>query len=165
MELPLRQFRWRLGILRWRWAQVTTVTTVTIVTAAHIHSIADTNIDIAAPLGQHLIAEFHGVEAELLCDAEKIAALLQEAAIAAGAHVLQTMFHGFGLRRGVTGVVMLAESHISIHTWPEYGYAAADIFMCGSADPQLAYAALQRALMPKRSTVSVLARGAGLLRR
>ena len=163
MELPLRQFRWRLGILRWRRAQVT------IVIAAHARSLTDidieTNIDIAAPLGQHLIAEFHGVEAELLCDAEKIAALLQEAAIAAGAHVLQTMFHGFGLRRGVTGVVMLAESHISIHTWPEYGYAAADIFMCGSADPQLAYAALQRALMPKRSTVSVLARGAGLLRR
>lgn len=113
----------------------------------------------AAPLGQHLIAEFYGVDAGLLCDAEKIAALLQDAATVAGARVLQTMFHGFGLRRGVTGVVMLAESHISIHTWPEHGYAAADIFMCGSANPHLAYAALQRALTPERCELRILVRG------
>lgn len=129
-------------------------------------ALAETDVEtvLAAPLGQHLIAEFYGIDAGLLCDAEKIAALLHDAATTAGARVLQTMFHGFGLRRGVTGVVMLAESHISIHTWPEYGYAAADIFMCGSANPHLAYAALQRALTPERCAMRALARGAELIR-
>jgi S-adenosylmethionine decarboxylase len=117
------------------------------------------------PLGQHLIAEFYGVDTGLLCDAENIAALLQDAAATAGARVLQTMFHGFGPHCGVTGVVILAESHISIHTWPEHGYAAADIFMCGIADPHRAYAALQRALAPTRCELRVLARGAELPRR
>lgn len=121
---------------------------------------APASIAATVPLGQHLIAEFHGVDPELLCDTQKIAALLHEAAAAAGAHVLHAMSHGFGARRGMTGVVMLAESHISIHTWPEYGYAAVDIFMCGTADPQRACATLQAALAPGRCESRVLTRGA-----
>jgi S-adenosylmethionine decarboxylase len=60
------------------------------------------------------------------------------------ARVLFSHFHAFGEGQGVTGVVLLAESHITIHTWPECGFAAADIFMCGSAQPELALALIKR---------------------
>jgi S-adenosylmethionine decarboxylase len=60
----------------------------------------------------------------------------------------------------VTGVVLLAESHISLHTWPETGFAAADVFMCGHADPQAAIAVLLAALEPGESRIEVVDRGA-----
>jgi S-adenosylmethionine decarboxylase len=66
-----------------------------------------------------------------LDDAELVRAALAGAAAAAGAHLLDVHLHSFGPGQGVTGVALLAESHISIHTWPEHGYAAIDIFMCG----------------------------------
>ena len=60
---------------------------------------------------------------------------------------------------GVTGVLLLAESHISIHTWPEFGYAAVDIFMCGSADPNLALQVLQQGLQTQDVQIHAVARG------
>jgi S-adenosylmethionine decarboxylase len=112
------------------------------------------------PAGVHLLADLHGVEPELLVSCEAIDALLRAAACAAGATILHSHFHSFGPQQGVTGVLLLAESHISIHTWPECGFAAADIFMCGDATPQLALDVIERALAPASRTVKTVERGA-----
>jgi S-adenosylmethionine decarboxylase len=78
--------------------------------------------------GRHLLAELHGCDR--LDDVALMDATLRRAAHAAGATLLEVRLHSFGVGQGVTGVAMLAESHISIHTWPEHGYAAVDIFLC-----------------------------------
>ena len=109
--------------------------------------------------GTHLLADLHGVAPALLRDAAAIDALLRRAAERAGARILHGHFHTFGEGGGVTGVLLLAESHISIHTWPEAGFAAADIFMCGAARPQLALQVIERELAPTSSAVRTLARG------
>ena len=114
---------------------------------------------IHRPAGIHLLADLHGIEAALLTDAERIDALLREAALAAGARILHSHFHTFGPGMGITGVLLLAESHISIHTWPEVGFAAADIFMCGAARPQLALEVIDQALAPGAREVKIVERG------
>lgn len=110
--------------------------------------------------GQHLLADLHGVAPALLQDGAALEALLRQAAQLAGAHILFSHLHSFGPQAGVTGVVLLAESHISIHTWPESGFAALDIFMCGAAQPQLALQFLCTALQAQSSDTRVVARGA-----
>jgi S-adenosylmethionine decarboxylase len=108
--------------------------------------------------GTHLLADLSGVVAELLTSCDPIEALLRDAAEAAGAHVLHSHFHAFGPGLGVTGVVLLAESHISIHTWPEQAFAAVDIFMCGAARPQRALDVLRHALAPAHCRVRTVQR-------
>lgn len=108
-------------------------------------------------LGKHLIADFHG--AEHLEDVEAIDRAMRAAAEAAGAIVLDAQFHDFGAGCGVTGVVLLAESHISIHTWPEHDYAAIDVFMCGDAAPERAIEHLKRFFRPADVQLKVLSRG------
>jgi S-adenosylmethionine decarboxylase len=109
--------------------------------------------------GWHFLADLQGVAVDLLGDASRIGHILNESAKAAGAHVLFTHFHHFGENQGVTGVLLLAESHISIHTWPEYGFAAADIFMCGQAAPERALAVLRQAFAPTHEQVQRVLRG------
>ena len=87
-------------------------------------------------IGKHLIADFSG--ALYQTDVNQIEYALGAAAGATGAVVLDVVVHRFQDTDGVTGVAILAESHISIHTWPEHNYIALDIFMCGSSDPQAA---------------------------
>lgn len=111
------------------------------------------------PAGIHLLADLHGIQPELLTDAGHIDALLRDAALAAGARILHSHFHTFGPGMGVTGVLLLAESHISIHTWPEVGFAAADIFMCGAARPQLALDVIEAALRPGSRELRTVERG------
>ena len=82
--------------------------------------------------GTHLLIDFF--EAKNLQDLEHIRQGLTEAALACGATVLEVKLHSFGENCGITGVAILAESHITIHTWPEINYAALDIFVCGSCD-------------------------------
>ncbi len=107
-------------------------------------------------VGNHILADLYGVDAALLRDGKALEILLRKAAVDAGATVLSSHFHSFGEGAGITGVVLLAESHISIHTWPESGVAAADIFMCGASDAERALAVLLRELVPADSqTVSV----------
>lgn len=81
-------------------------------------------------LGTHIIVELSDCNAQILSDVNQVASILVAAAKAANAEVLQTAFHRFS-PQGVSGVVVIAESHLSIHTWPEFGYAAMDIYTCG----------------------------------
>ena len=95
-------------------------------------------IDKHKPLGRHIIADFFG--SENLDDQAYIKKTLFEAAKAT---VLGSKFHRFS-PQGVTGYLLLAESHISIHTWPEYGYAAVDVFTCGEMDPHPAFLLMKK---------------------
>ena len=79
--------------------------------------------------GTHLLADLY--DCDHLADADRIEAALRAAVIASGATLLDLQVHGFGEGQGVTGLALLAESHISIHSWPEHGYAAVDMFLCG----------------------------------
>lgn len=83
-------------------------------------------------LGYHLLLELKDCDRELLNDPGRLEQLLVEAANRAGATVVQKAFHQFN-PHGVSGVVIIAESHLFIHTWPEHGYAAVDIFTCGDS--------------------------------
>ena len=85
--------------------------------------------------GKHLIIELWDVDASLLSSTDEIKQILETAVLEAGATILGSNFHHFGEDCGVTGVIMLSESHASIHTWPEFNYAAIDVFMCGKCDP------------------------------
>ena len=85
-------------------------------------------------LARHLIAELYGCPFESLDDLEGIRTAMLEAAEVVGATVLKDAFHPFE-PDGVSGVVVIAESHLSIHTWPHRGYAAVDVFTCGGLDP------------------------------
>jgi S-adenosylmethionine decarboxylase len=96
--------------------------------------------------GMHLLVDLWG--ASNLCDPEYIDRALREAAEAAGATILHGHFHHFSPNGGVSGVLVLAESHISIHTWPERDFAAIDIFMCGACDPYHSLPALRAAFEP-----------------
>jgi S-adenosylmethionine decarboxylase len=107
--------------------------------------------------GLHLLVDFW--ECRGLRDAEGIEQVLREAAAACGATVLGVMLHSFGGSGGITGVALLAESHISIHTWPETGYAALDIFMCGRCDPRNALPALEAWLSPGSTRIMQHRRG------
>ena len=98
--------------------------------------------------GTHLLVDLWG--ASNLDNPESIDAALREAAIVAGATILHSHFHHFTPNGGVSGVVVLAESHISIHSWPERNFAAVDIFMCGECDPHRSIPILEKAFKPAR---------------
>lgn len=113
----------------------------------------------SAFLGKHLIAEFWG--AANISDPETVRGAMVSAAIKTGATVLDSNTHDFGEGMGVTGVVLLSESHISIHSWPEIGYAALDIFVCGDhVDPYLAIESLKEEFAPSKVEVTEHRRGA-----
>ena len=81
-------------------------------------------------LGKHSIAEYYDCDRDIINDQNLIEKIMLEAVEISGATLVKTVFHKFS-PHGVTGVVVVAESHFSIHTWPEYGYCAVDIFTCG----------------------------------
>ncbi|MFS8640518.1 MAG: adenosylmethionine decarboxylase [Symbiobacteriaceae bacterium] len=86
-------------------------------------------------LGRHVLAEAYECDPAILDDVNLVESILVEAALAAGAEVRQVAFHKFA-PQGVSGVVVISESHLTIHTWPELGYAAIDVFTCGDhVDP------------------------------
>jgi S-adenosylmethionine decarboxylase len=107
--------------------------------------------------GTHLIVDLW--DASHLDDIATVSEALREAATAARATVLKLELHSFSPSGGVTGVAVLAESHISIHTWPERAFAAVDVFMCGNADPHRAIEVLRRTFAPRMLTVSEHKRG------
>jgi S-adenosylmethionine decarboxylase len=107
--------------------------------------------------GSHLIVDLW--EAEGLNDKDRIEQAMRDAVDAAGATLLHIHLHTFTPNGGISGVAVLAESHISVHTWPERGYAAFDVFMCGSAEPRKAVTVLEQAFSPKRVVIGNHKRG------
>jgi S-adenosylmethionine decarboxylase len=107
--------------------------------------------------GSHVLVDFWG--ASNLSEPELIEMALREAADACGATVLHAHVHQFSSNGGVSGVAVLAESHISIHTWPELDFAAFDIFMCGNCVPERALPVLRRVFRPDREQVEEHKRG------
>lgn len=83
-------------------------------------------------LGRHVLAEVYGCRFEVLNDIRQVEDIMIDAALEAGAEVREVVFHKFS-PQGVSGVVVISESHLAIHTWPELGYAAVDVFTCGES--------------------------------
>jgi S-adenosylmethionine decarboxylase proenzyme len=110
-------------------------------------------------LGRHLLGEFHGCDRELLDRSEHIRSELLAAVACAGATPIQDFVHTF-TPHGVTGIVVIAESHFAIHTWPEYGFAAVDLFTCGdTVDPWSAFEHLAKGLRATTHSVVEMRRG------
>jgi S-adenosylmethionine decarboxylase len=110
-------------------------------------------------MGRHYIFELFGCDVGVLDNLQEIEGAMVSGAEKAGATVVGKIFHKFA-PQGVTGVVLIAESHISIHTWPELGYAAVDIFTCsGRTDPMKAFDAISALLKPSTTSVMEIKRG------
>ena len=118
------------------------------------------NGTVPVALGKHLICDMYGASA--LVDVGPAKDVLRRAGVAAGATVLQVAAHDFGARAGFTGFALLAESHISVHTWPEFGIATVDIFMCGAAEPEKSLDVLLSYFRPERHVSRILPRGGGM---
>jgi S-adenosylmethionine decarboxylase proenzyme len=107
---------------------------------------------------RHLLVEYHGCNRAILDDIKAIEALMSVAAKAAGVTIVASVFHPFA-PQGVTGVVVIEESHLSIHTWPEHGYASVDFYTCGEGAPERAHEVLREGLEATRAEVLVIERG------
>ena len=108
--------------------------------------------------GYHLIVDFW--DAKNLNNLEYIKESLISAVEGSNATLLHIHLHPFEINGGISGVAVLAESHISVHTWPEFGFAAFDIFMCGDSEPNKALEILKTKFLPKKIMVNELKRGA-----
>jgi S-adenosylmethionine decarboxylase len=135
-------------------------------TAVHLAAVSNSDVapkdhfkevDGVKFAGTHLILDMW--QAEHLDDKDVLKQAMIDAVDAAGATLLHIHLHRFSPYGGVSGVAVLAESHISVHTWPENGYAAFDIFMCGDAEPAVAARILEQRLKPSRTDVSEHRRG------
>ena len=110
-------------------------------------------------LGRHLLLELKNCNREVLNDLEFLRECLSEAAVQCGATILGESFHHFS-PQGVSGIISIAESHISIHTWPEHGYAAVDVFTCGdNVDPEEIASLITQGLQSKDCSIIELRRG------
>ena len=107
---------------------------------------------------KHLLVEYHGCDRRLLNDVGAVSALMRRAAEAAGARVVAEVFHPYR-PQGVTGVLVIEESHFSVHTWPECGYAAVDFYTCGDCVPENADEVLRQGLGAERMEVLLVRRG------
>jgi S-adenosylmethionine decarboxylase len=110
-------------------------------------------------LGRHLLVDFYDCDSMILDDVSGLESRLVESAVVANSTVIKSVFHHYS-PYGVSGVVVIAESDITIHTWPEYGYAAIDVFTCGDEiDPWKAYEHLKEALRARRFEAREVMRG------
>ncbi len=110
-------------------------------------------------MGYQFILELYGCCYEFLNDEKRVGEALTKAAMVAGAHVIDTRFHTFS-PHGVSGVVVISESHLTVHTWPEYGYAAIDVFTCGTGlNNDAAIDCIREHFEPAHITVMELKRG------
>lgn len=111
-------------------------------------------------LGRHLLGELTDCDARILASLEAVSAAMHEAAVASGATVVAESFHHFN-PWGVSGAVIISESHLAIHTWPEYRFAAVDVFTCGPVvDPWKAFEVLKARLGAQAGSAQELRRGA-----
>ena len=110
-------------------------------------------------LGRQIVVEYYGCNHDILNDVAFIKRAMRDAALASGATIVQEAFHLFN-PHGVSGVVVIAESHLAIHTWPEYGYAAVDLFTCGDdVNPDAAFEYLKSHLGAETFTAFEMKRG------
>ncbi len=111
--------------------------------------------------GSHLILELvvDCESVDQLTDTNVLQHICSKAARAAGATKISSHFHSFGDQQGVTGVILLAESHLTIHTWPAERYAAIDLFVCGNCNPYYAIAVLENGLNAETTRYQVINRG------
>jgi S-adenosylmethionine decarboxylase proenzyme len=117
------------------------------------------NRDGKIHLGQHVLAEFFECDPNILNNIDKVEKYMVDAALECGATIVQKCFHMFN-PHGVSGVVIISESHLAIHTWPELGYAAVDLFTCGDkCDPKVAYEFLKKKFNSGNAMFTELKRG------
>ncbi|MGL4789195.1 MAG: adenosylmethionine decarboxylase [Cetobacterium sp.] len=110
-------------------------------------------------LGRHILIEFYNCDEEILKDPVLVDKHMNEAARIANATIVESVFHHFN-PYGVSGAVIISESHLAIHTWPEYGYAAVDVFTCGDKiDPWTAFKFLEDVFKSDRSESIEVPRG------
>lgn len=110
-------------------------------------------------LGRHILVEFYNCNVDTLGNHEKIEEFMKEAAIRSNATIVSSCFHKFN-PWGVSGAVIIQESHLTIHTWPEYGYASVDLYTCGdSVNPWVGFDYLEEVLEAERSESIEIARG------
>ena len=107
--------------------------------------------------GVHLLVELW--TSLYLTDINRIRDIIIKAVNACGATILNIDLHAFSPNGGVSGVAILQESHLSIHTWPEYEYAAIDLFVCGTLNPHLAIPVLEAEFRPKKIDIQEIKRG------
>lgn len=112
------------------------------------------------PLGTHIIVDVYSVEnSEYLTYIENIHSVCIGACREAGLTIIDSKFHSFGDDLGVTGIVILSESHLSIHTWPELNFFSLDIYSCGEKDPKVAVDFILKDLQAQYYTVRIIKRG------
>ena len=110
-------------------------------------------------LGRHLIVEFYNCNSEVINNVELVERYMNEAALNAGSTIVKSVFHRFQ-PYGVSGVVVIAESHLAIHTWPEYNYASVDLYTCGTCvDPMKAYVYLKDKFESTSADIKEFSRG------
>lgn len=105
----------------------------------------------------HIIADFYNVKN--LFNIKKLECEMIKAAKLSNSTILDTAFHHFKKMNGVTGVVLLAQSHISIHTWPEISFVSIDAFMCGNTKPMISIEYLKNIFVPSRVEIKEFERG------
>lgn len=108
--------------------------------------------------GQHLLVDYRGCSRDVLDDPAALELLMRAAAAAARVTILAAQFHRFR-PQGVSGFLLIEESHMSLHTWPEAGYAAVDFYTCGACDPLRAHEVLERGLGATTSEPVLVERG------
>lgn len=111
-------------------------------------------------MGRHVISELWGCDFDTLNDMEKIERIFADAALKSGAEIREVAFHKFA-PQGVSGVVIISESHLTIHSFPEHGYASIDVYTCGDMDPNIAANYIAEALGAQTRENIELPRGMG----
>lgn len=110
-------------------------------------------------LGRHLIGDLFDCNCELINDVNQVKRIMVRAAEIVKAHIVDVSFHTFN-PHGISGVIVIAESHLAIHTWPEYGYCSIDIYTCGDdLDPWIAFEYMNKEFEAKRTSVMEMKRG------
>ncbi len=110
-------------------------------------------------LGRHLMVELYDCDAKILNDVHRVETIMVDAAKSAHARVVDVVFHTFN-PHGVSGVIVISESHLAIHTWPEFGFASIDIYTCGTeVNPWIAYNYLVKKFKAKNMTALEMKRG------
>ncbi len=115
--------------------------------------------DSSNALATHTLLDYHGCNPDVLASADTLRPLALEAVRSAGGTIVTDIFHGFS-PHGVSGVIVIAESHVAIHTWPEHGFAAVDVFSCSpKLDQEVIALSFTRALQSQSVTRRIEPRG------